>query len=234
MHSGTKYLRAPTSGTVAARCESPCSAPMPVMPSCGPLRRALLSLAVLGAALPAFAQTAATAAPATQTVVRDIPRAASEIVVDGVLDDAAWTTATPIDLAFEVTPNDNTPAPVKTTARMAYTDDALLHLLPRRGSRSVEAARVPARPRRVVQRRLRRRDARHLRRPAPRLRILRQSPRRAGRPDQRRVDQQRRRQLGRPVDQRREGDRTRVRRRDAHSVRDAALPRHRRHAPLGR
>src|SRR4249919_265798 len=99
---------------------------MPVMLPCGPLRRALLCLVALVAALPAFAQTAATTAPATQTVVRDIPRASSDIVVDGVLDDAAWAQATPIELVFEVTPNDNTPAPVKTTARMAYTDDALL------------------------------------------------------------------------------------------------------------
>ena len=53
-------------------------------------------------------------------------RAASDIVVDGVLDDAAWAGAATIDLAFEVTPGDNTPAPVKTTARIAYTDDAVL------------------------------------------------------------------------------------------------------------
>ena len=127
MQGGTQCLPAPTSGTVAVRCESPCSAPMPVMPSCGPLRRALLPLVVLATAVPALAQEAApVAAPATSTIVRDIPRASGDIVVDGVLDDAAWSTATPIDLAFEVTPNDNTPAPVKTTARMAYTDDALL------------------------------------------------------------------------------------------------------------
>src|SRR5690348_889956 len=116
MHNGTQRIRAPTSGTVALHRQSPCSAPMPALNPTGPLRRALLSLVVLAAMPSAFAQT----------VVRDFPRASSDIVVDGVLDDAAWANATPIDLAFEVSPSDNTPAPVKTTARMAYTDDALL------------------------------------------------------------------------------------------------------------
>ena len=85
MRNGTQCIRAPTSGTVLLRRPSPCSAPMPVLNPIGSLRRALLSLVVLAAMPSAFAQT-----------VRDIPRASSDIVVDGVLDDAAWANATPI------------------------------------------------------------------------------------------------------------------------------------------
>jgi hypothetical protein len=59
-------------------------------------------------------------------LVRDVPRVSPDIVVDGMLDDAAWANAEVIDLAYEVTPGDNTPAPVKTTVRVAYTEDALL------------------------------------------------------------------------------------------------------------
>ncbi len=55
-----------------------------------------------------------------------IPRVATDIVVDGQLDDAAWAQAATIELAYEVSPGDNLPAAVKTTARIAYTDDALL------------------------------------------------------------------------------------------------------------
>ncbi len=55
-----------------------------------------------------------------------IPRIDSEIVIDGQLDDAAWAQAATIELAFEAQPGDNLPASVKTTARIAYTQDALV------------------------------------------------------------------------------------------------------------
>ena len=55
-----------------------------------------------------------------------IPRVEGAIVVDGVLDETAWTQAATVDLAFENQPGDNLPASVKTTARIAYTEDALL------------------------------------------------------------------------------------------------------------
>jgi hypothetical protein len=48
------------------------------------------------------------------------------VVVDGVLDELLWQQAVPIELAYEVSPSDNTPAPVKTTAFIAYAEDALL------------------------------------------------------------------------------------------------------------
>ena len=98
---------------------------MPAPSPIGASRRALMLTAALIAA-PVLAQTPAAPAAAAATTVRDIPRVDGDIVVDGVLDDAAWAGATMIDLPFEVTPGDNLPAPVKTTARMAYTDDALL------------------------------------------------------------------------------------------------------------
>ena len=216
-------------------CESPCSAPMPVMPSRRPARGAPCSPLLCSARpFPPSRKPRPPPRPRRKPSCATFRAWTADIVVDGVLDDAAWATATPIDLAFEVTPGDNTPAPVKTTARMAYTDDALLIAFHAEDPGSVEDPRVPARPRRAVQRRLRRRDARHLRRPAPRVRVLRQSARRAGRPDQGRGDRHRGRQLGRLVGKRRADHRARVRRRDPHPVRDAALPRHRRHAPLGR
>ncbi|HEY1139327.1 MAG TPA: DUF5916 domain-containing protein, partial [Lysobacter sp.] len=71
----------------------------------------LLALAVL----PAFAST-----------TLNIPRVDGDIVVDGKLDDALWAQAAPVDIAYEVSPGDNLPAAVKTTARIAYTDDAVL------------------------------------------------------------------------------------------------------------
>jgi hypothetical protein len=101
---------------------------MPAFFPIGAPRRALLlaALALPATALPAAAQVAATTTPAGAQVVRAIPRVETDIVVDGVLDDAAWANAAAVDLPFEVSPGDNTPAPVKTTARMAYTDGALL------------------------------------------------------------------------------------------------------------
>ena len=55
-----------------------------------------------------------------------IPRIDSEIVIDGRLDDAAWAHAATVDLGFESQPGDNLPAAVKTTAWIAYTEDALV------------------------------------------------------------------------------------------------------------
>src|SRR4249919_864094 len=85
-------------------------------------------LALLVAAVPAFSSTAfaQVAAVPGDKPVRAIPRASSDIVVDGVLDDAAWAQAKAIALPYEVTPGDNTPAPVNTTVRIAYTTDALV------------------------------------------------------------------------------------------------------------
>lgn len=54
-----------------------------------------------------------------------VPSIDREIVIDGRLDEAAWSQAVPIELGYEISPGDNTPAPVRTTLRMATTQDAL-------------------------------------------------------------------------------------------------------------
>jgi len=72
------------------------------------------------AALPAFAATTPDASSLTA------PRVASDITVDGVLDEPVWAQATQVELPFEVQPGDNTAAAVRTVAHIAYTEDALL------------------------------------------------------------------------------------------------------------
>lgn len=57
--------------------------------------------------------------------VHDIPRVSGDIAIDGALDEAAWAQAKAIDIAYEISPGDNIPAPVRTTVRIGHTDDAL-------------------------------------------------------------------------------------------------------------
>ncbi|HEY1071029.1 DUF5916 domain-containing protein [Thermomonas sp.] len=54
-----------------------------------------------------------------------IPQLQGEIAIDGKLDDAAWQGALVQEIAYDIQPGDNTPAPVKTTVRIGYTADAL-------------------------------------------------------------------------------------------------------------
>ena len=76
---------------------------------------------LLASLLLAFAAPVALAADPAQ-----VPRVEGEIVVDGKLDEALWAQAASVDIAFETSPGDNVPAAVKTTAHIAYTEDALL------------------------------------------------------------------------------------------------------------
>jgi len=78
-----------------------------------PIRTAL-ALATLAFVLPAAAQDATR-----------VPHLDGDIVIDGLLDDAAWSQAVPVELGYEISPADNTPSPVRTTMRMATTRDAL-------------------------------------------------------------------------------------------------------------
>ena len=97
------------------------------MPAPSPIGALLLALLIPAApVLAGPPQDPPAPPPATGKVTRAIPRVPSDIVVDGVLDEPVWATAVAIDLPYEVTPGDNTPAPVKTTARMAYTESAIL------------------------------------------------------------------------------------------------------------
>jgi hypothetical protein len=87
-------------------------------------RRRILALACLLAVPSAFAQ-APGAAPAGYVPGGSIPRLQGDITIDGVLDDAAWQGALVQEIAYDIQPGDNTPAPVKTVVRLGYTEDAL-------------------------------------------------------------------------------------------------------------
>jgi len=54
-----------------------------------------------------------------------IPQLQDGIVIDGTLDDAAWAGALVQEIAYDIQPGDNTPAPAKTIVRIGYTADAL-------------------------------------------------------------------------------------------------------------
>lgn len=72
----------------------------------------------------ADAQDAGTA-PAAYVAGGRIPLLQDGIVIDGKLDDAAWEGALVQEIAYDIQPGDNTPAPVKTIVRIGYTHDAL-------------------------------------------------------------------------------------------------------------
>jgi len=59
---------------------------------------------------------------ATDPVVHQVPRAATPIVLDGALDEAAWSAAVSIDLAYEVRPGENIEPPVKTVCLVTYDE----------------------------------------------------------------------------------------------------------------
>lgn len=71
--------------------------------------------------------TPATQAPQAPHVIaakipHPVPRAASSVRVDGVLDEAAWGQALVLDLPFEIEPGDNVPPPVRTECLLAYDE----------------------------------------------------------------------------------------------------------------
>ena len=66
----------------------------------------------------------AEAPPAVPTTY-DVPVLADGIKVDGVLDEPAWAQAVVVDVAFEVSPGDNLPAPVRTQALLFHTGTRL-------------------------------------------------------------------------------------------------------------
>lgn len=90
------------------------------------LAPSLLAIAV-ATACTAPALAAQTASDATSGYIPGgrIPRLQGEIAIDGQLDDAAWQGALVQEIAYEIQPGDNTPAPVKTIVRIGYTTDAL-------------------------------------------------------------------------------------------------------------
>ena len=63
---------------------------------------------------------AAAAAQAQTTTTYAIGPASGKIAIDGEIRDDEWAGASPIDLAYETSPGNNTPAQVKTQALLAY------------------------------------------------------------------------------------------------------------------
>ncbi|QIL19265.1 carbohydrate binding family 9 domain-containing protein [Thermomonas sp. HDW16] len=90
------------------------------------LKSHALTAALLLCAPFAHAQQA-TAPTETATYVPGgrIPQLQGEIAIDGKLDDAAWQNALVQEIAYDIQPGDNTPAPVRTTVRIGYTADAI-------------------------------------------------------------------------------------------------------------
>ena len=66
-------------------------------------------------------QAAAVVAPDVSIAGGRIPQLQGDINIDGKLDDAAWQGALVQEIAYEIQPGDNSPAPVKTTVRIGYT-----------------------------------------------------------------------------------------------------------------
>ncbi|MGH9868918.1 MAG: DUF5916 domain-containing protein [Candidatus Polarisedimenticolia bacterium] len=62
---------------------------------------------------------------ATRTTPHRVPRAASPVKVDGLLDEPVWQEALKLELPWEVSPADNVPAAVTTQALLLYDDGYL-------------------------------------------------------------------------------------------------------------
>jgi len=60
------------------------------------------------------------------TEAHAVPRAASEVVVDGVVNEPAWQDALILELEYEVRPGENTKPPVRTTVHITYDDRHVL------------------------------------------------------------------------------------------------------------
>lgn len=90
--------------------------------------RRLLACALAASAslLPASAASAQQPdAPAVQRQTIAVTAAASAIVIDGVLDEPAWGSATAIPLTYEWQPGDNTPAAAETVSYMTFDAEFL-------------------------------------------------------------------------------------------------------------
>jgi hypothetical protein len=96
-----------------------------------PLLLALIAASSLAlfSPLDASARRSDAQSPESQTSpVCRIERATSPIHVDGKPDEAAWQGALKVEVAYEVMPGENIPAPVRTECRLAYDNDNLYAL----------------------------------------------------------------------------------------------------------
>ena len=72
-------------------------------------------MASFGRQLCVFVLVANLPLPAAAAIL-DLPRTSDDIVIDGIMDDAAWTNATRVNIDIETRPGENTPASVDTVA----------------------------------------------------------------------------------------------------------------------
>jgi len=90
---------------------------------------ALLPLLLLPLIAPPTASPAQETPPPKPAAVAAPPvpltKASSPIKIDGVLDDAAWKTAARLDIAYEWTPGENVPPPVKTEVLISFDESAI-------------------------------------------------------------------------------------------------------------
>jgi hypothetical protein len=83
------------------------------------VRPLVLATCLVLTALPVVAQTPTQPAKLDRTTFK-VTRASSPIVVDGVLDEAAWQQAVNVPVAFEWAPGDNIAPPVRTDCLVTY------------------------------------------------------------------------------------------------------------------
>jgi hypothetical protein len=87
------------------------------------IRHKFLSLAPALALLLGCANAAAATTDASRD--RELPRLQSSAVIDGVLDEPAWSSALQVTDFYEFSPGDNTPAVVQTVGYLWYDAEAL-------------------------------------------------------------------------------------------------------------
>jgi hypothetical protein len=85
---------------------------------------ALVVAGVLGSSV-AFAQAPPDAKPVLAAQAFTVSRATSPIVIDGVLNEAAWASATVIPVAFEYQPGENSVPPVRTDCLVTFDRENL-------------------------------------------------------------------------------------------------------------
>jgi hypothetical protein len=86
-----------------------------------PAAFALSLIVFVAAAAVSFAQEESRA-----RVPHSVPRATSEVSIDGVIDEQAWQDALTLELNYEVQPGENTEPPVRTVVFITYDEDHLL------------------------------------------------------------------------------------------------------------
>ncbi|MEW6368386.1 MAG: DUF5916 domain-containing protein [Acidobacteriota bacterium] len=84
-------------------------------------RRSTIPIRLLLAAVPVLL-TAGEQEATLEANGNVIPRIASPVVIDGILDDEAWNSAWVGELKYEVSPGENTPAPVRTEVLVMYDE----------------------------------------------------------------------------------------------------------------